>query len=785
MKNLVAIKYLSVKISQSMRAAEPRVLVPEICYTDGRRPKLAPFMKQYSIHPILNFIKKDPRPHYRAGDLQQMADMVARQRRQKLNTPGQEQSVGVEDEYLKIITALQTQFKGPGKITRAALLTAVNKLLTTAKLKYRRHRHARSHDNTFFGQARDHKEYLDQAALAAEKYSATDYDVAFYHPQAPYNEAAHHTRGQTAAAVFFMRMEEFGTAQDKMLVGNLQIDDTAPAHWESPTVGGIFTGAKNMDLTLVQEAVKYALAAGKKDIYFQDGDAMELAQFHELGFEEILITPKNYARYAREYYQHRQDFAQIRVGDNIAAPRQPTRLVYEKTATTMKVYNFHVGDITTLGEYLYDARNLPPPYARKDIFPLMEAIDTALRTENFPAARTALDNFWDYIAQKKLPRRYQTEKLNYLRDRPVVKPGVDAVAHYMEAYAFEFGYHKIFQAQFPEVLWLKNPRARGQEYYYIDPHAAEDIEQLNIKELRPPEVGKVYLKHKGRPEDFFSILHFGRRNNYNWYHKRVPAALKKLGLSCERVPLAAVRVDRYYPAAKFPERQAHAWRITDGLEEFKRRPLALFASHTEMKSDTVTLAELHRAAQKFNLPPAHVEVMNAYLTTPAGDRRTGAYYPARGTVQLANSSLATLAHEGLHHLATQGLIPARAYRALVAAGQQLAQRSGQETYLTQTARGHEVYPAGPDRDQEAAALFVENYYLASPRARKKLIGTRLTSLEKVLEYVVAVLDILAAGLGNQPARARAYLRRVSTGYAARYRARSSPRRRPAAAHALA
>ena len=310
------------------------------------------------------------------------------------------------------------------------------------------------------------------------------------------------------------------------------------------------------------------------------------------------------------------------------------------------------------------------------------------------------------------------------------------------------------------VIAARPPTAPG--HFYVDETTAEDIETFNMESLPRPEIGKVYLRYLGREEDFFSQHHLGRRNNYNWYHKRLPAALKKLGLTVERVPLTAVAVNPVYPGDRLPERRAHAWRVAAGLEEFKRRPLALFASHAQMKADTVTLGQLEAAAEKFNLSRAQLEVMNDYLTA-AGAPRTGAYYPATGRVQLANRSLATLAHEGLHHLATAGLIPAADYKALVAAGQRQAQAAAAQGYFTPAPGQPAAYPTAPLREQEAAALFVENYYLTTPRARKKLIGTQLTAVEKILDYAERVFELIAAAFGHAPARARAFLRRVEQG----------------------
>ena len=733
-------------------------------------------MKYYSINPIINFIKKNPRPYYRAGDLQQIADTVTNLRRQKLNTPGQERSVGQEDEYLKIIGAVQEKFKGHRKISRPALIRAVNKIITARKIKFRRRRHAPRHENVFFARAVAQGRYVNKEALAAEKYSADHYDVAFYHPEAPgRRKHAHHQHG-VQSSVFFVRMEEFGHAEDKMLIGNLQIDANNPVAWAEPARAQVLLSAKTMDLTLVQEAVRYALGAGKKDIYFQDGDAMELAQYSRQSFEEIMITEENYAQYAAEHRQHLEDFAQIAVGDDLAIAGQPTRLVYDKTPTILKIVNYPMSDMTTMFDYLINSHRLPTRENKEQLLLALRKVEHTLRQKKFPETLTALNEFWEEMAQKKLPRRAAAAKLRFLKKHPDATETREFFANFLEDYAQKFNYLEVFHAAFPTVPVIANPRRKG-EVYYVDESTQEDIEHFNIKILSPPEVGKVYLKFIGAPNDFFSIYHSGGRSNYNWYHKRVPAALKKLGLACERVKLSAIAVNRDFPAQQTTERTAHAWRIVDGLEDFKRRPLALFASHAQMHTDTVTLRELAVAAKKFNLARNQVKVLDDYICA-AGASRTGVYYPQTQTVELANCSLATLAHEGIHHLAVQGLIPPKDYKALVLAGQRLANTAAGREYFAPTGAGA-VYAAAPVRQQEAAALFVENYYLTAPRARKKLIGAKLTEIERILDYMERLWEIISARLGNNAARARIFLRRVAEGTYAPGHARDMVLQRPA------
>ena len=415
-------------------------------------------MKQYSIHPILNFIKNNPRPHYRAGDLQQMADKVANQRRQKLNTPGQENTTAQEDEYLEIIAALQARFHGHKKISRAALHAAVNKILAARRLKYTRRRATVRHSNTFFASAAAHAEFVNTEARAAGKYSTADYDLAFYHPASPPNQQAHHKHG-AQSAVFFMRVEEFGPAADKVLVGNLQVDETRPEDWAPAAQGRIFLKPKNLDLMLAQEAIKYALAAGKKEILFQDGDAMDLAQYREPVFEEIMITPANVAQYTAEDLRQRQKFTQMAVGDNIGEPGQHKRIVYEKTPAAMKIVNYTLNNLNSLAAYLREARDLPGRTDHEELLTRLHKVRQAWQAPDLLATRAALDDFWDQVAQTRLPRTAQAAKLHYLQDRPPLEAAGRDFENYFEAYAREFKYDAVFRQAFPHGAGHRRPPA--------------------------------------------------------------------------------------------------------------------------------------------------------------------------------------------------------------------------------------------------------------------------------------------------------------------------------------
>ena len=189
---------------------------------------------------------------------------------------------------------------------------------------------------------------------------------------------------------------------------------------------------------------------------------------------------------------------------------------------------------------------------------------------------------------------------------------------------------------------------------------------------------------------------------HRWYEKTLQEEFKRHKLKYEKVPITTL--------VRGKPRQAHAWKITAGLSEFKKRPLAVFATGTELRMDCVTLPQLQAAAAKFGGPPQELNILNQLIMTQ-GVSRLGRYQPTRDSITLANRSLAILAHEGLHRLKAKGLLPPREYRALAAAGEQLVRACPPLPGINQRDKKNQpYYPPGPARTEELAAVFVETYY---------------------------------------------------------------------------
>ena len=74
--------------------------------------------------------------------------------------------------------------------------------------------------------------------------------------------------------------------------------------------------------------------------------------------------------------------------------------------------------------------------------------------------------------------------------------------------------------------------------------------------------------------------------------------------------------------------------------------------------------------------------------------------------------------------------------------------------------GDYLYPPGKVRNEEYAALFAETYFTNNRRARKNLMGEKITVTEKLFGYAAAAFDIVKGACGNNAALARSFLRRV-------------------------
>ena len=166
---------------------------------------------------------------------------------------------------------------------------------------------------------------------------AENYDVAFYNRLAPATSDVGHHAADGKPAVFFMRCER---RDEQILLGNLQIDDKAGEFWTEPEVGKILLKTKNLDLALVQHALRHALQAGHKEILFHSGDTMEAAQFKFTFPKTALITEENHEVYDRDYQNKLKILTQLTRGDIIYENANNCLLYYGSTGER---YDFCLG----------------------------------------------------------------------------------------------------------------------------------------------------------------------------------------------------------------------------------------------------------------------------------------------------------------------------------------------------------------------------------------------------------------------------------------------------------
>ena len=298
------------------------------------------------------------------------------------------------------------------------------------------------------------------------------------------------------------------------------------------------------------------------------------------------------------------------------------------------------------------------------------------------------------------------------------------------------------------------PGEQANPFYLLDTTAIYPYDVFKKAILLKPVLGATYKVHKYKEHDFLAwdsgYYLKGLDKITGWYNHDLPKILGKFNLGVRRVPLPMAKV------------KAHGWEIISGLEQFSQTPHAVFASHATLKLDTETLPRLHAAANKFGLTSAQLVIVHDLLAGPTGSG-VGCYEPGTDNIILSNHSLAVLAHECLHRLTAHGQVPPATYKNLVAAGEKLVARDkALRAYIEQKdATGQKIYPPGPARANECAALFVEHYYEKTATARKKLTGQKLSVVARVLDYIMEVYDILRAGLGDQvAARPRGFLRLV-------------------------
>ena len=353
--------------------------------------------------------------------------------------------------------------------------------------------------------------------------------------------------------------------------------------------------------------------------------------------------------------------------------------------------------------------------------------------------------------------------------------GEKRLYQYLDKFLLAFRYDQKFLRkcrQYKKIDTRANP-AIAQDYCFINNNHKSCMDTFYRKAILRPEVGKSFRVLKGTNYNFM-CFHESTHDEEtfltcNWYDQDLPKLLKKLGLRYKITPIHT----RGCGSNRIPLTHCRAYELIDGMSEFRKRPLISFMGGTELKTDCVSLAQLETAARKFGLPADQLKLVNDWIIAGA-QRHPGCYNNLTGKLFLSNKSLSTLAHEGLHHMVNWGLIRPAEYQALVDAGAELISRDpARRQALNKTdPAGKPLYPRGTIRDEECAAVFIEDYYARDKPARQALLNHKMTRVEKFIRYVRTVVTSVKGFLGSRPARAESFLRRVENGLMTSRRARS-------------
>ena len=703
-------------------------------------------MNDYIILPLRKLLETD-RPYVKLGDLQQVVDKVKKQRAQKFANPDQKHAVSLEDNYLKVLADVMEGLTKEQKITQEELRTRIDRALRKLNFIYTPRRHRPAHNNSFY--ARHERDKI--------------YDVAFYNAAAPENELAHH-RHKEENSIFYARFEERG---EEVLVGNMQIDPRKYSGWRDEALPKTLLQTKNIYRALVQEAVKQALKTGKRRILFQGGVAMEHAQGlpARRRVKKITITRENHQKYKRLYEEWQEKFAAATVGSAAIHFNhwwENYGIITEKTPDYYKCAYSNNGPAGTalLEELGGIYGQMEQPYhddnKRKRLYELEVQARKHYLAKDFAALVEEIDAAFKLFAPEYAPGAPE-KKLAYFQTawaQPAApRKGMGfttAFAGLLDRFLIAFDYHQVMLAALPMLRAVKlapelAAHTKKSAWRFYNPAAGKRImETFYRQEILAPKLGKEYLVPTEALDLPLSNYHMKDKNNYRWYEKDLPEILQQLGLTIKKVPLA--------PGAD-GNTSAEAWELVDGLEDFAARPLVSFAHGAVLKSDTEVLPRLQAAAQKFGLSPEKLHILNDWLGRPEGNF-LGEYNAANDKVTLSTGSLSLLAHEGLHRLLKKGLVPAREYQALVAAGKSLVKKSprwaSRIKHVTRTRA----------RNDEYAALFVEKYYENNAQARRELMNKRVPVFKKIMGYLGEARDVLAARCGHRPALARNFLRRI-------------------------
>ena len=514
-------------------------------------------MYQVTIRPVHRLFLENSKPDITVTELMQLRAQLQPAAARKTSPAAQRPTERVRKKQLACVQQLQPLFARQPRQSKTVVAARLDEILTDAGFKYERKKHAPARAPRLWGAP------------------SRCYDLAFYSPAV--SPAAliesHHSarvRRRVRPDLFYMRCEEH---ENMLLIGNLQIDAkardlTRPDHL-------IMTAGQNIQRAMVHHAVRYGLEKNFARILLHAGDSACQAQFGEVHYRRVLITPENFAQYDAAYQADRQREFETLPGDRCCLPADGGNLCYIVRAVTPteiicaredhSAYNLvdtivrglgHFSGITTamINTKFKLEQAFDPPRPAK----VLEALEKFIEQTGIPVNNT-------------ISRAEKIKWLTTLCAQFSALPGesdYDRIGVAIGKILRKWNYEQKLLRGFPGILKPRNSRT-GQ-LFYIDTNLLSGDEIIDKAPSPPPVVGEYYLTRSnpgiGGLERKF--LQWDKHYQiFNWYDCRLPEVLHELGLGVERVPV---------PAGPNGAPPGTAWEIRQGQEEFQATPLACF-----------------------------------------------------------------------------------------------------------------------------------------------------------------------------------------------------------------
>ena len=284
-------------------------------------------MEKITLRPFEKLTRR-PARSINITELQQLKNSIEKIRDKKLDTPGHAKTLAAELYYLRVIRQIIEQFSGQRKIMKDDLVAAVDRLLRADGWSGRLVQHKIAQGNKFYDFNNSH----------GPDYALQYYDIAYHSSSLGRGRGAHHY-DQEDPALFYYRCE---THHDNktILIGNLQIDagrlgpdyDAGPAQ--------LSLRHKNLELLMLQSALKHAVTMGKSKVIFPTGAMNEKAQGQPGATGQVLITAQNYEHYHENYKARHRQFNKIFPGERLGctATGQHELIVLAKTISSAKIW---------------------------------------------------------------------------------------------------------------------------------------------------------------------------------------------------------------------------------------------------------------------------------------------------------------------------------------------------------------------------------------------------------------------------------------------------------------